>query len=714
MREHGTALIREQLSKVAEGALTLSTRNLGSLRGLDNAGMSWHLTVAAHGGSRLAMPERWIDRFTSSYLLLAALAAPWPKWMEIDEGKAFVKKAYALIVVSLSSLGLTRLAMLHCPRPPGCAQPEPPASRLVPLSDASVDNPELWYWAALLALQCGERADASATINTALNWAERRSDFRWAIEFRLERAQWLLAENQRSEADAEWRGCRELISRITDDEQRRLLSEKIDQLGAMLEPDDLRRHERDVLQLRGSVSLAVANESEIQISQLITLAHRYLGFGRLTEARGVADRASQLAKVIGVQLLEQRAAIAQAQVTFALGNKAEAILILENWLATAGQTVEADLSDTGMLLGLLGLFRTTHIQSLALPADEAAKLPELAQAISELERSMAIHIRMGAWRDVMVNLINLSLAHFLQTNFASQLRSLLDALRLCMDFMSDAPPFVRYPKSCLTIWTNLAGTCKILRWYPEAPVISRYCLTTLIDLTSGLVSFDNQLRPIPYHEYLVQQAIQTIWEWIRDPNIGAIDAQQTGTFWNELRGLRSELRHVCMQSGMTFDPSTYPLPTGSDPEPRISEIRVRGESSQSIWRSPILDSKPDAAAQIDRQEQLRRELLELIEEGKARILREQLGSVLPVPETVPVELREREERAHGNWLSAREKCNETANPPELKRLINDCSARYRDLLAIWSEMETFGGIAAEYSRLRSGRSANFQMILDCL
>jgi tetratricopeptide (TPR) repeat protein len=708
MLEHGPSLSRQQMQKLRDISYGSVTGITGSLSKASPEAQSWHLaTLAKGGGSLLAAPEHWLGQITTGYLVLAGLGRQRSAWSDSAEWGVWVREALLRVAAGFGALGLNQLALRHCPRPPACPEPNSPCARWVPPADeVFFQFPEAWRLAAALDLQCGLVEEALQTVEAALHWAERRKDWNWTVRFRLARARCLSAANDVSAVVQELALCRDLLLHLPEGEARDELAAFLAEFGQAQQTDGLRQIERELLLHEGR-----GNDGNLgfekEVERFLALAKTHATFGRLKEAKIAADQAYEKARQCGISVLEGKARRAQAAAAFAIGECPRAIETLEECLAEAESMAEPDLHMLGLILGTLGFYRSTWVR-LQVPPFEAPEFSDsarraagsfaLKQAIQELERSMALHRQLGAWSDVVTNLINLGLANALRYDQAATLRCYLAALRLCSGPGSDNSPITRYPVSCARIWLNLAATCDQLDWYPEASVISRYWLITSSELLRGLVSDENRLRALPERDSHIPHAVERIWRWVRE----GCDASQS---YREERSegkfsqLRAEVQTMCRSFGMVLDERT------DQPSSRVQSARPHGS------RCRLSDVSRQA---LEDKAKLYRQLFEVIENTRAQVLHEQLGGFLSPPDHLPAELRRREEEARRAWSEARRECEQEADSSKLSARIELCWNLYVVLRQVWAEMALCGAAAAKYANLRSGLHVDFETIRSSL
>lgn len=689
LREHSAVLSAAQIEGIWKSESIWMPRNMGTLRNLAPNAMNWQAEVLARGGSVSVGPERWVDKLTSGYLLLAALSGIRPSWLDVPEWVKWCQRGYELIAGALWLLGLPRLALQHCPRPLSCEQPTSPASRLIPLTRDVANAPSLWSLAGQLALECGETEQAFAIAEGGIHSAVEREDWADAIRFRLIKAQCLRKRNESASVKAEHDACVSLLARVPDDAIRQELSTVVERLGWSLAPDDLRNRERKLMateseDVRDGDASGADDRSDFdeELDRLLSAGWEYISLGNLDKASAALSAADELVTRAGVVPARARVLRVRGEVASNSGDLANAVRFAEEALAALEGTAEPDLHQLGAALGSLGAYRVIALERADLPRSDKATSPELSSAVEVLERSLQIHRALGERKDIMVNLINLGLADSLKFDVTNQLRRYLEALGLCADFDVNAGSTILFPISCMKIWTNIISICMLLGWRPEALKASEACLDLIGNQLTGLILEGNKLMSIPERDRLGQFALWTMWNVISETPSESVEAGRQGEEWDVLRGLRSDLAKLFDQYGIC----------------PAEQLRSEAESLYRI--------SDEAKAG------LRRHLWELMEDTKSRVLREHLRTGLRSPATLPTGLREREAAAFEAWQATTRRLRTRQDLPTLKAAIDKARGQEEMLRTIWDEMEAQGGHALEYARLRSGRSASFEMILS--
>ena len=688
LRENAPSLSRTQIEQLSESNAIWFPRNFGTFRDLKPEAMALQMASLAQGGSLYIGRERWVDQLASGYLLLAALSGERPAWLDTTEYIKSAQRGYFIVATSLAFLGLHRLALQHCPRPPSCGQPVPPVSQLVPLTIEIADSFPLWNLAAISALECGETLLAMAIAKDGIATAELREDWAEAIRFRGIKAHCHYKQIQPSDVRAEHTACVSLLDRVAHAPGREELFALVEQINSFLGPDDLRSRERELLisEKRSSSNAQTRDEPDFdkQLDLLLSSARAYLSLGHLDEASISVKAAEFLVESSGAvaarfRVLRERAALASA-----LGDLDSAFELAEQSLTSIEISPDPELDELGIALGLVGIYRLNALEQANLDRETLNKSNDLARAVKVLERSLEIHRKLGARKDVMINLINLGMASGLRRDVLDQLIRYLDALSYCTDFDPNSGPIILYPGSCVKIWTNIMSVCRLLCWFPEALLASEICLDLASGQLASLIFEENKITSFSERDRIVRFSLWTQWEIINSPSTEPIEMGREEEEWQAVRALRSNLARMFEQYA-------------------ICPAQTLQALAGSIYRTPD-EAKPE----------LLLNLWGSLEEGKSRVLREHLRDALAAPSSLPPELRDRELAAFEVWRRSTRNLRTFDNPEDLKSQIHAERHSHEALRSTWDEIEQMGGDAVEYARLRSGRNASFEAIKSCL
>jgi tetratricopeptide (TPR) repeat protein len=727
IREHRRELTREQLQRIHDSkSVFIGMGSLAALGNLDPEGMSWHMwgmSEQAGSPSMNAVPERWLDKVITGYLMLAGSADQRERWPDPAEWDRWAAQAYDWIAFGYLSLGMGRLGLQHGLRPFPLPQPDSPAGRWLPARREVASFPNSWNLTVTIAFKNGDRDVASQVVDAALEQLRHGSDLKEVIRFRIWRVYALMTQGDWTEFAREKESCREALSQIPDEQEREKLAHWMNSLDRVRQENRLGEMERRLLDARyAQATDQPVQDLEGEVLRLASLASAQEEFGNLDESRSVADRAAALAARTGVGKLEVESHIARARVEYANRNFPEAVMLLEQCLTHVERMIEPDPTMAGRVLGLLGVYRSTlararihgvrslYCNTFLAPNDES---PELARALEELERSLDIHRQLGTWGDVVTNLINIANVHMTYSRLDRGLACYLEALEVCAEERPGEAVRVHFPEKCWKVWVNVASCCNLLSWFPETAAIAEYSLTTLSDLLRGLVVDDNRLHTLPEREEFVPFAIEVMWRWIRDPVIVAADAPYAGPAWDELRRIRDGVRGACRKYGIVLDDRR---PADSLPGSDRRTLYKKGRLLQRMVNTlrGIADP-PDRPPQEGNTSRRRQRLYELVESSKSQVLHEQLGAILPVSPLLPTELRERERAAYEAWSRARGDCvAPLGSGVSVEEIFETCRVRYCELEQVWSEMEAASDSLAEYARLRSGRNLDYEIIRRCL
>jgi hypothetical protein len=189
--------------------------------------------------------------------------------------------------------------------------------------------------------------------------------------------------------------------------------------------------------------------------------------------------------------------------------------------------------------------------------------------------------------------------------------------------------------------------------------IGQFLLAVTYDGLRGLVLDELRLTTLPEREEVVPLVVDVARRWATEDTSAFVRLPEA-----PVEALRPRLREACVQHGVPLPPEGL-APSGTD--------------------------------------QRRRELFELVQGCKSQLMNERLNSALSPPPDAPAELCAREVAAYERWRRVRERANR-AHPDEGDTILRESIVLRRELIVLWDELTALGGPAAEYARLRSGRS----------
>jgi CHAT domain-containing protein/tetratricopeptide (TPR) repeat protein len=666
--------------------------SVSSLVRYEGKAAEWHMNEMAKRKSLKGAPEQWVDRLAHGYFLIAWAADRKPEeqnaeWLDL------VRTGYRFATLSLMALGLTQRALSHALRPPGMAQGTCPASELVPQERVCADQFIMWAFSASLAFAAGENALGYAISATAVAWAEAHEDWAQVLELRITISVALMLEGRIAEAKAEHAACVELIERFEGGHFGSLSGlpsserERLSDVARFLETRDLARDEREWIRMELPGSMPEGEDMLERAERLFELARMRSKMGRGHDAESAAAEATALSSALRLHDVERHALDNKAERAFARGEISEAILLMEKVVSSMQALVEPDPSELARVLGLLGCYRNTRIQCEPLRFGDAANVSEeLDRAFANLQESLHLHTGLGRRQDILVNNINLGVTFMLMGNITDSIGSFLKAAELCATFVPGAQPDIPYPKSCLRVWVNLASSCAMQDWFPEAAVIARWCLKRTGALLSQLMANESRLNLLPEQDLLDNFLVGIIWMWIVREQAGTAHDDVAHLQENRVDfAIRDELRAMCVRYGIEFDPLMYPLTPG-----------------------PTSGSRQAADA-------LCRELFEFVEDSKARIMRKEFGGIHPPLNAIPADLVAQEAEARSRWAQCAAMCQGgQLDAQSLDSAFRAYRESFHVLQTVWARLESWGGPAAEFARLKSGASAGFAQVRRCL